>query len=292
LSEDRPQLVTGGPAPPLTDTSPEGLVRAIEADSIGTRILNPEIPLEAHLDPDAAWAIGSIPDPFRNVVVSARFDAATADRRIADLAAAFRARGTAFLWWRAPFHTPADLGARLERAGITSVGSGPAMALDLRDLPGPEAGPAGPAGLEIRGVTDEAALRVYIKVLGAEPPPEGAPPIFRPAIVRAILAHTGPRLRLDPTPMRYVGWVDGRPVAASRLSLAGGTAGIYAVATLPAFRGRGIGRAMTLAPLRAARELGYRIATLQSTEAGFGVYRGLGFVEVFRYEIHVGGVPT
>jgi hypothetical protein len=48
---------------------------------------------------------------------------------------------------------------------------------------------------------------------------------------------------------------------------------------------------MTLAPLLAARRLGYRIGTLQSSEAGFGVYRSIGFVEQFRYAIHVGGVP-
>jgi hypothetical protein len=40
------------------------------------------------------------------------------------------------------------------------------------------------------------------------------------------------------------------------------------------------------------RELGFRIATLQSTGASYGVYRRLGFIEVVGYEIHVGGLPA
>jgi ribosomal protein S18 acetylase RimI-like enzyme len=288
LSAPWPAPASGLVSPPLLDTSPDGLARAIDADSVATRVLNGELPLEAHLDPDAAWAINPIADPFRSVVAATRFDERSADRRIAEIAAAFAERATPFLWWRAPFHGPADLGQRLERAGIWQVGDAPAMTVDLADLP---AALDPPAGLEILGVTDVAGLREYLVVLGVEPPPEGAPPLFTPEIVAAITTHTGPRLALEPVPMRYVGRFEGRPVATSRLSLAGGAAGIYAVETLAEFRGRGIGRAMTLAPLLAARRLGYRIGTLQSSEAGFGVYRSIGFEEQFRYAIHVGGVP-
>jgi GNAT superfamily N-acetyltransferase len=273
---------------PLTDTSHEGLERAIEADSIATRVLGGELPLEPHLDADAAWATSPFADPFRNVVVSARFDEASADRRIAEITAAFDGRATPFLWWRAPFHTPADLGSRLDRAGVAQVASGPGMALDLRDLSNE---PAGPPELEIRRVTDVAGLRTYLEVLQADEGPPGAPPLFPTALVEAIVAHTGPRLVDEPTPLRYVGWLDGRPVATSRLSLGGGAAGIYSVSTLQAFRGRGIGRALTLAPLRAARDLGYRIATLQSTDQGLPVYRRIGFVEVFQYAIHLHWPP-
>ncbi len=288
MSGPWPTPSAGLVSPPLLDTSPDGLAHAIDADSAATRVLNGELPLEAHLDEDAAWAINPIPDPFRSVVAATRFDERSADRRIAEIAAAFAERATPFLWWRAPFHGPADLGERLERAGIWQVGDAPAMAADLADLP---ASLELPGGLEVREVVDLGGLRDYLGVLGVEPPPDGAPPLFTPQIVAAIVAFTGARLALEPVPMRYVGRLEGRPVATSRLSLAGGAAGIYAVETLAGFRGRGIGRAMTLAPLLAARRLGYRIGTLQSSEAGFGVYRSIGFEEQFRYAIHVGGVP-
>jgi hypothetical protein len=44
---------------------------------------------------------------------------------------------------------------------------------------------------------------------------------------------------------------------------------------------------VTAAPLLAARALGYRIGTLQSSGLGFGVYRRLGFTEQFRYALYV-----
>jgi ribosomal protein S18 acetylase RimI-like enzyme len=271
-------------APPLTDTSPDGLRHAIDADSIGTRVLGGELPHESHLEPDAAWAVGEPMDPYASTVASASFAPDTADARIARIVAAYDARPTPFLWWRAPFHGPADLAERLERAHVYPVGSSPGMAMDLARLgPRPETAP----GFEVRGVTDAAGLRDYIAVLAADPPPAGAPPMHTPEKTERRLRYVVPTLAEEPLPLRLVGYVGERPVATARLSLAGGAAGIYSVATLAEQRGHGYGAAITHDTLARGRELGYRVAVLQASEMGYAIYRKLGFEDVFQYTIHV-----
>jgi GNAT superfamily N-acetyltransferase len=56
-----------------------------------------------------------------------------------------------------------------------------------------------------------------------------------------------------------------------------GVAGIYGVATVPGARRKGIGAAISLAPLMDAREMGYRHAVLFSTDMATGVYERIGF---------------
>ena len=271
-------------AEPLVDTSPAGLRAAIEADSIGTRVRGLDLPHVEHLDDDASWVVGLPGDPFSNAVASARFAAVDADARIARIVAAFDEQASPFIWWRAPFHRPADLAERLERAHVFPAGDTPAMAMDLARL---GAAPATDGRLEIRGVVDEAGLRAFLGVLAADPSPEGVPPAFPPAKVEVMVEYVVRRLHLEPAPLRFVGYRDGRAVAVSRLSLAGGAAGLYAVATLADARGHGYGAAVSHAAIATGRDLGYRVATLQATDMGYRVYQRLGFVEQFQYTVHV-----
>jgi GNAT superfamily N-acetyltransferase len=85
----------------------------------------------------------------------------------------------------------------------------------------------------------------------------------------------------------YLGWLAGEPVACSSLLLGPGVAGIYAVATVPEARGSGIGTALTLAPLREVRDVGYRIGVLGLSEKGLGVYQWIGFQEYFKFNFYL-----
>ena len=75
-------------------------------------------------------------------------------------------------------------------------------------------------------------------------------------------------------------------MATATLFLGAGVAGIYFVFTAERARRRGIGAAITLAALREAWDLGYGIGVLGSSQAGYPVYRRLGFEEFCRIGIY------
>jgi GNAT superfamily N-acetyltransferase len=80
----------------------------------------------------------------------------------------------------------------------------------------------------------------------------------------------------------YLAWVGDQPVATSTVFYGAGVAGIYNVATLKTWRGKGLGAAVTLQPLLDARAKGVRAGILQSSELGYQVYQRLGFKELCR----------
>ena len=275
---------------PRTDLSDRGLIEAIEADQLASRILDPEIPVEAHVDDDVAWARAPVADTFRNVVLGARFSAGTADARIAEVARAYAGSDTGFVWWVGPSDTPADLGERLTAAGLSLEGRAPAMAAILADVPLAE---PPPAELEIVPVTDPGTLAEFLDVVKADwlewtggevPPVQGR-------TLAAYAREIPRRLPAEPVPLRWLGRIDGTAVATSRVSIGAGVAGLYAILTRPSHRGRGYGRAMTIAALRAAASLGHRISVLQASDLGYGVYQRLGFRELFAYDVWVHPEP-
>jgi predicted GNAT family acetyltransferase len=87
----------------------------------------------------------------------------------------------------------------------------------------------------------------------------------------------------------YLGEVGGRPVTTGLGVRAGDHVGVFNVATPPEQRGRGFGSAITAGIVAAAVADGARWAWLQSSTAGHGIYRRLGFVDVAVWECWVGG---
>jgi GNAT superfamily N-acetyltransferase len=78
-------------------------------------------------------------------------------------------------------------------------------------------------------------------------------------------------------------------VTTSALFFAAGVAGVYCVSTVERARRRSLGAAVTLAALHEAKDLGFSVGVLGSSEMGYGVYRRLGFEEYCRiglYEWH------
>lgn len=120
-------------------------------------------------------------------------------------------------------------------------------------------------------VSPMRALRQWVEIAGAG---YGEPESIRDA---RYTVHLGLGPGENMPLQRFVAYLDGQPIAMSALFLAAGVAGVYEVATSPAARRRGIGAAVTLAPLRLARALGYRVGIVQASPMGVSVYQRLGF---------------
>ena len=195
-----------------------------------------------------------------------------------DLRAYFQTRGARhWSWWVGQPGRPGDWAGLLKQAGMWLEHDTPGMALPLERLSA--ADPAVP-GLEIQPVASRDELETWSEVFvrGYGLPLDWARPYA------GMLAGIG----LDWPARNYLGLLEGKPVASASLFLGAGVAGIYNVATLPEARRRGIGTAMTVAPLLEARQKGYRAGILQSSQAGYPVYHQLGFEQYCEVEVFLG----
>ena len=253
----------------LQDLSPAALVTAIEASNYAQFAYLRHVPhTELHESPDLMWFVTGAPIRYFNGVVHTQWREDEVAGRIEETLAHFQARQAPMLWWVTPSTQPANLGQHLAAHGLAHAGDFAGMAVDLLAL---NEEIAAPPGLTIERVRDRAALHTWVDAAcsGFGFPAAIADPMFE--VFDALGLGDDVPLR------RYLGRLDGAPVATSSLFLGAGVAGINYVATDPAVRGQGIGAHMTLAPVRDGRTLGYRIGVLESTPMGSNVYRRLGF---------------
>jgi GNAT superfamily N-acetyltransferase len=224
-------------------------------------------------EPHLRWTIGGSPVDYHNAVVHADLSArspAAVDAAIEEAIGRFRAWGVPGTWHVGPTTRPADLGARLLAHGFRGGEGDLSMAADLETLEALHREQTVAPGLHVERVADAAGLETWARIRGLDP--EGA---AESRWVAAMYARIGLG---DATPWRhFLAWLDGAPVATASLFLAAGVAGVYFVLTVPAARRRGVGAAITLAALDAARARGYRIAVLGSSPMGEPLYRRLGF---------------
>ena len=184
----------------------------------------------------------------------------------------FQSKGReSFSWWLATGLEESRWGDQLEAHGFRFETGSPGMAVDLKIVP--ESVPV-PEGYQIQQVEDTESMKTWLKIFLSG---YGFPPDWEAPSLDFMLAALS-----DPNGMSYLAFVHDQPVAVSTIFYRAGVAGIYSVATLKEWRGKGLGAAVTLHPLLDARAKGYRVGTLQSSVMGFKVYQHLGFKEVCR----------
>lgn len=266
----------------LASTADPTLATALEANFTQQYTYFRNAPQATVYDDDTiTWVVSGIPIAEYNAVTRLNLPPGTPqdtlDATITETIAAFRARRLPFTWWIGPTTRPIDLGIRLLALGLTPLGKGPGMAVDLDAIP---AHVPTPEGLTIAPVDDLAALEAWVWTAGAG---YGEPE----DVLQARLAvHASLGLAPGLPLRRYLARLDGQPVAMSAYFLAAGVAGIYEVATMPSARRQGIGAAITLAPLLAARELGYHVGVLESSPMGVSVYTNLGFRTCCSFDLY------
>ena len=257
----------------LRDQSTTAVMPALEANMVAFWTGYGRAPgAELYDGEDLVRVVTGVSEPLFNGVFRARLRPDAVDGAIATTLAYVASRRVPMFWWVGPSTRPRELGVHLERHGFTHAGDSPAMAVDLRTLT--EDLPKIPA-LVVAPVEDLETLRRWARVaaIGTEFPKR-----FHDELVALEVG-----LGLEPPEhlyTRYIAYQDGEAVGTSALLLHAGVAGIFAVATIPRARGRGIGTALTLVPLLEARRREYRVGTLQSSPMGLPVYKRLGFREV------------
>lgn len=161
-------------------------------------------------------------------------------------------------------------------------------ALVLTPIP---AAPPLPAGVEMRAVRDAAGRRDLLHVLaagfgaatsegGTELSPE-AFDSFAPSVACA----------LDPEVCVLVGYLDGVPASCAILFQVGPIACVTGVATVPAYRRRGLAMTATWAAIREGAARGCTSATLVALGASYDMYRKMGFVRVCNHRAYGPPVP-
>ena len=168
--------------------------------------------------------------------------------------------------WKVFSHDgPPGLGAALAAAGFEADDGETFLAFDLNE---PGLDNADVPGVEVRRVTDAAGVADLVTANAA------AFGQAEPWRVAALM----PRLN-DGSLGLYVAYDNDRPISSGRLELAAGRdfAGLYGGGTDPAWRGRGVYRALVAARAAEARALGVRYLFVDARETSRPILERLGF---------------
>jgi len=221
--------------------------------------------------PEIIWFYTGIQVPLFNGVLSAKLKPNDVRVTLDNLQAKIVEQRAPALWWIGPRTTPDNLGSLLEQYGLQPAWELPGMAIDLEAV---EDQPKTISNFTIEKVSSVETQALWARICAVG---TGFPDRVTEDVARLEATLTDPEYKAQ---HRYVGFLNGTPVATSALVVDSGIAGIYAVATIPEARRQGIGRMMTVMPLLEARQLGYRVGVLQASPMGFPIYKAIGFQDV------------
>lgn len=224
-----------------------------------------------HDDGSTLWFETPIPVLPYNTII--KFQVGNnADQRIDALIQRYAERKVPLLWIVHPSSIPNDLPERLQKRGLQEIEIAPCMGRSLEDLP--EMPPV-PDGVEIREAVEETDL---IELYGLAAWRWGVPEEHRLQL-RQMIEKFKIGERTSQTRF-WLAWKDGMPISKIGLYDGSGSAGIYGVATKPEARGLGIASILMITAMQAAKEMGHKLAVLDSSPLAEKLYQRLGFITV------------
>ncbi len=198
------------------------------------------------------------------------------ERRVLSAAVHYRARGLPWSFWlcdgMVEQHVRRETEGILQRCGLVNISVSPGMVAD-RLTP-----PSAPApDLEFRPTTGAEARTAFCYVMAAA--------FALPFEIARVIYGTERIWRSGC--QGWVGYVKEEAVTTAAIIPDGNVLGVYAVATLAAFRRRGYAEAVTRYALEQARRAtGIERSILQSTSAGLGLYCKMGYRETTRVAVY------
>jgi ribosomal protein S18 acetylase RimI-like enzyme len=229
-----------------------------------------------HDEKDALWFETPIPIIPYNGVLRFRVQDRI-NERIDEIIGYFNERGMPFMWNLHPNSFPPDLPDRLKKRGLKDVEPIYGMARTLSGLPDI---PPLPAGFEIRKVADESDASAFYQFAAWRwHIPKEYTETY--AAIAAGFQLGKPRSRGH----MWQIWHEGHPVSKAGMYLGSGSAGIYAVVTLPEARRLGLAGILTITAIHEARRAGCNLAVLHSTPMAQNLYQSLGFATFAEFRL-------
>ncbi|MEV4435457.1 GNAT family N-acetyltransferase [Streptomyces sp. NPDC049585] len=198
-------------------------------------------------------------------------DEAAVDAVVAEQVRYFTALDREFEWKLYGHDSPPGLAGRLLAAGFVAEEEETLMVAETPVHGGLSASPSLPPGVRLEPVTDAAGVRLVAAVH------ELAFGHSRSSVVQQLLDE----LAADPTAVpALVAMAGDEPISAARLQFHPGTsfASLWSGGTVPAWRGRGVYRALVAARARMAAERGYRFLQVDALPTSRPILQRLGFV--------------
>lgn len=202
-----------------------------------------------------------------STIVWSDLDEASADGAIDEQMRYFAGRGQAFEWKHYAHDRPVDLPARLRAAGFERGDDEAVMVAEVARL---DRGVALPPDLRLVRVRDAAGVDLVVRAH------EGAFGVDHTWLRHALLAQ----LESAPDAMAaFVVLAGEAPVCSGRVEFRPGTdfASLWGGGTLPAYRGRGVYRALVAERARLAAERGVRYLQVDALPPSRPILERLGF---------------